>query len=140
MAYSHRDVIQAQADSLAAQRLRALNDYEAARISEDNDATMYAADQIVELDARAAALGRIAQNLAAGSRQAPLAGEDEMSRGDAALARHYGLTGTQLSVAKNWTSDSRMTDETKVRTYIENAHRLRADRASGRYRDDQGRR
>ena len=92
---------------------------------------------IIEADARLAALNRIANNLAA-PRQAPLAGEDEMSRSDAALARHYGLTGTQLSVAKGWTSDSRMTDETKVRTYIENANRLRAQRASGQYRDDQG--
>jgi hypothetical protein len=138
MAYSHRDVIAAQAESLAVQRARALNDYEAARLSEDNDGTMAAADQIVEIDARAAALSRIANNLAAGSRAAPLAGEDEMSRGDALLARKYGITAQQLGIAKGWTADSRMSDEQKVTTYIENTNRYRQARASGQYRDDQG--
>lgn len=139
MAYSHQDVVRAQAEALAAQRARALNEYEACRLVEDNEGTMAAADAIVEIDSRTASLSRIANNLVAPQRQAPLQGEDEMSRSDAALARHYGLTGTQLAVAKGWTSDSKLTDEAKVRTYLENANRYRQARRDGSYRDDNGR-
>ena len=138
MAFDHKDVIQAQYQQIAADRAAAVGSYESSRLNEDSDGTMSAANAIIEADARLAALNRIANNLTAGSRQAPLAGEDEMSRSDAALARHYGLTGTQLAVAKGWTSDNRMSDEAKVRTYIENTNRYRQARASGQYRDDQG--
>ena len=138
MAFDHKDVIQAQYQQIASDRAAAVGTYESARINEDTDATMFAANAIIEADARLAALNRIANNLVASNRQAPLAGEDEMSRNDALLARKYGLTGTQLSVAKGWTSDANLKDEDKVRTYIENANRYHGMRASGQYRDDQG--
>jgi len=88
MAYSHRDVIQAQAEHLAAQRARALSDYEVARLSEDNDATMNAADQIVEIDARAAALDRIAGNFVRQQQQPQQPGS------------RYGLSRDEVEVAK----------------------------------------
>jgi len=124
MAYSHSDVVRAQAEALAAQRARALNDYEAARLSEDNDATMYAADQIIEIDARAAALSRIAGNLA----------QQQQPQGN-----RYGLNRDEMEVAHGLASGDRsMTNDQREQVYAQNKARYRHMRSTGQYRDDQG--
>ena len=126
MAYSHQDVVRAQAEALAAQRARALNDYEAARLSEDNDATMFAADQIIEIDTRAAALSRIAGNLAQQQQQQP-------------QGNRYGLNRDEMEVAHGLASGDRsMTNAQREETYARNKARYQQARASGSYRDDQG--
>jgi hypothetical protein len=136
MPFDHDQVIQAQFQQLAAARAKALGDYEAARLNDDSDGTMDAADRILAADERLRALDRVAQNLV---RQAPLDGADDMSRGDVALARQFGLSGRDLSIAKNWTTDPNLTDAQKVQTYLENRQRYQQARADGSYRDDQGR-
>jgi len=96
MAYNHRDVIQAQAEHLAAQRARALGEYEVARLSEDNDGVMAAADQIVDIDARAAALGRIAGNLAM-QQQQPQGNRYGLSMDEQEIAKASHLTDEQYA-------------------------------------------
>ena len=138
MPFDHDQVIQAQFQQLAAARAKALGDYESARLNEDADGTMNAADAILAADERLRALDRVAQNLVQ-ERHAPLDGADDMSRGDVALARQFGLSGRDLSIAKNWTTDPNLTDAQKVQTYLENRQRYQQARADGSYRDDQGR-
>ncbi len=51
----------------------------------------------------------------------------------------YGLTESEREVAKNFTQDPRMSEEDKLRTYAEQKARYQRARATGAYRDDQGR-
>ena len=51
--------------------------------------------------------------------------------------REIEVTSGRRAVQQSYDAD--VTDEFKVRTYLENKQRLAQDRASGRYRDDQGR-
>ena len=75
----------------------------------------------------------------ANSMQAPaVPGGDELSRRDTDLARHYGLTGQEIAIAKGWTSDPNINDEDRVREYVSQRQRYRHARATGQYRDDQG--
>jgi len=127
VAYEHQQVIQAQAESLAAQRARALNEYEACRLSEDTDGTMAAADAIVDIDARAAALSRIACNLAASQQQRP-------------QGNRYGLSRDEIEVAHGLASgDRKLTNEQREEAYARNKARYQQARRDGSYRDDQGR-
>jgi len=70
----------------------------------------------------------------------PLVGADgnEIPRRDAELCRAFGVSPNELSIAKNWTADSKMSDADKVRGYVENRARYQHMRATGQYRDDQG--
>jgi hypothetical protein len=138
MPFEHDQVVSAQFQQLAAERARALGEYEASRLSDDADRTMIAADRILDADAKLQALERVANKLATSQQPAPLPGSDDLSHRDVSLARHYGLTAQELGAAKSWTADSSMTDEAKVRSYVDNRQRLRQMRASGEYRDDQG--
>jgi hypothetical protein len=65
MAYDHADVITYQASQLEAERLAAANDYESNRLSENHYGVLEAANRYVEIEARIAALDRIAGNFAA---------------------------------------------------------------------------
>jgi hypothetical protein len=76
----------------------------------------------------------------ANSMQAPLMdGDSELSHRDSQLARHYNLSPGELSIAKAWTSDPAINDEDRVREYVQNRRRYQRMRATGQYRDDQGR-
>ena len=75
----------------------------------------------------------------ANSMNAPPAGSEDLPREDADLARRYGLTGSELSIAKGWTADPNIPPEAKVREYLSQRQRYRQARADGSYRDDQGR-
>src|ERR1700722_13156487 len=68
MPYEHNEVIKAQYERLAADRARAIGEYEASRLSDDSDNTMAWADNIVSIDAKLAALGNIARQANAGPR------------------------------------------------------------------------
>jgi hypothetical protein len=122
MAYDHEAVIRAQYERLAAERTQALADYEAGRMSEDGDSTMMAADRILDVDQKRAALDRIAQTYVT-SQQQP-------------QGNRFGLSPTEVEVAHN--SYSGGSKEEKERSYVENRAKLRHLRATGQYSDSPG--
>ncbi|MEH2547132.1 hypothetical protein V1283_003777 [Bradyrhizobium sp. AZCC 2262] len=125
MAYEHRAVIEAQYQRLAADRAEAVARYESGRICEDEYETMNAANTILEMDQKRAALDRIAQNFVI-SQQQP--------RGN-----RYGLNEDEISIANGIAgSDQSITNEQRQQAYAANKERLRHMRATGQYRDDQG--
>lgn len=90
MAFSHQDVIKAQAEQLAATRAEAVGQYEAGRLQEDADVTMAAANAIIEADAKLQALGTIARQLQASEQQL-----QQQPRGS-----QFGLNHAEQEVAK----------------------------------------
>jgi hypothetical protein len=127
MAYEHKSVIQAQYERLNADRAEALARYESGRISEDEWTTMDAANAILDLDQKRAALDRIAQTFVA-SQQQP-------------AGNKFGLNDDEVTIANGTASaDKTISNEERQRAYAFHKDRLRHMRATGQYRDDQGRR
>jgi hypothetical protein len=125
MAYEHEAVIKAQYQQLANDRAQAAAEYEAARIAEDGSSTMFAADRILEVDQKRAALDRIANNYVA-SQQQP-------------AGNQFGLNRDEMDIANGIASgDQTITNEQRQRAYAQNKERLRYMRATGQYRDNQG--
>ena len=124
MAYEHNAVIQAQYHQLEAERARALAEYEAGRVNEDEYSTMSAADRILEIDQKRTALDRIAQNLVAEQQQ---------------QGNQFGLSNDEQDIARGmFTGDQKLTAADRERIYAQNKEKLRHMRATGQYRDDQG--
>jgi hypothetical protein len=122
VAYDTRDVIIAQYNKLNADRAAAAGQYERARLNEDSDGTMYAAETIVEIDAKLAALNGIANNFLAGQQQAQQGSK-------------YGLNSEQTAVAHTiGQGDARLTNDDRERIYSEQRNKLQRMRASGEYR------
>jgi hypothetical protein len=109
-----------------------------AELSGDLDSMAQAAQRIAGMRATVREMGIMAQE-EINRRAAPMAGTDDLSRGDAALCQKFGVSPNELGIAKNWTSDPNMTDAQKVETYLQNRARYQHARATGAYRDDQGR-
>jgi hypothetical protein len=127
MAYDHKSVIEAQYQQLTADRAAAVAEYEAQRIAEDQYGTMSAADRILEADAKLAALNRIADTYVAGQQRA-------------APQNRYGLSKDEQEVAHGLASGDRtMTNDQREQVYAQNRAKYQRMRASGEYRDDQGR-
>lgn len=127
MAFKHDQIIQAQFEGLNSERARALADYESGRIREDEDACMGAADRILFLDQRLAALGNIANNLVHAQQQPQ--------------GNKYGLSHDEIEVAHGIAgNDPNMSRDQREQVYAQNKSKLAHMRASGAYRDDQGRR
>ncbi|EHR03225.1 hypothetical protein [Bradyrhizobium sp. WSM471] len=125
MSYDHKAVIEAQYNRLAAERAQAVYEYEAGRTAEDEYTTMDAAGRILELDAKAAALDKVASNLLTQMQQ---------PRGNA-----YGLSDDEVTIAKGISGgDDRLTNEDRLKIYAQQKEKLRYQRATGQYRDDQG--
>jgi hypothetical protein len=139
MAYKHEDVIKAQYEQVAHELAQAHAEYEAGRIAENEYDTMSAANRIIEADQKRMALDRVVNTYTASQQPQAPAGADALSRRDVDLAKRYGLSPSDIRVAKGWTNDPNLSDEAKVKTYVENRQRLRQARADGSYRDDQGR-
>jgi hypothetical protein len=126
MAFKHDDVITAQFNKLTAERARAAGEYEEARLSEDSDSVMYAADKIVEIDARIGALNRIADNFVAGQQRQQ-------------QANRYGLSADEVTIARGIGSgDAKLSNDDRERIYAEQKGRYQQARRDGSYRDDQG--
>jgi hypothetical protein len=126
VAYDHRDVIIAQHNKLTADRAAAAGQYERARLNEDSDGTMWAADTIVEIDAKLVALNRIANDFVAGQQQAQ-------------QCNKYNLTSDEVAIARgNGSGDARLSNDDRDRIYAEQKAKYQRMRASGEYRDDQG--
>ena len=127
MAYDHESVIKAQFVQLQADRAAAVAEYEAQRIAEDQYGTMSAADRILEMDSRVAALNRIADTYVAGQQRAQ-------------PQNKYGLSKDEQEVAHGLASGDRtMTNDQREQLYAQNRAKYQRMRASGEYRDDQGR-
>jgi hypothetical protein len=125
MSFEHKAVIQAQYERLQADRAEAVARYESGRISENEYETMDAANAILELDQKAAALDRIAQKFVVGQQQ---------PRGN-----QFGLNDDEVTIANGTASaDKTISNEERQRAYAFNKERLRTMRANGTYRDDQG--
>ena len=126
MAYDHADVISAQFDRLTSERARAAGDYESARIDEDAYGVLSAADRIIEVDARIAALGQIANNF--------VAAQQQQQQGN-----RYGLSRDEVQIARGISaSDAKLSDDDRQRIYAEQKGKYQHMRATGQYRDDQG--
>jgi hypothetical protein len=49
---------------------------------------------------------------------------DDVREDHVELAQRYGLSPQQIGIAVNWTTDPNMSDEVKVKRYVENTHKL----------------
>jgi hypothetical protein len=127
MPYEHRDVILAQHNKLIAERARVVGAYEEARLSEDADGVMYSADKLIEIDARLGALNTIANNLVASQQQAQ-------------PSNRYGLSKDEVDIARGIGSgDPKLSNDDREKLYAEQKAKYQRQRATGEYRDDQGR-
>jgi len=100
-------------------------EYQQAALAEDVDGMAAAAQQMAALRASMRELNSMASEYVATQRQAT-------------PSNRYGLSEDEVAIARNWTSDNRMSEDEKLRTYAEQRQRYRQARADGSYRDDQG--
>jgi hypothetical protein len=127
MAFDNSAIIKAQYQQLQADRAQAYADLEAQRHAENEFGTMNAANAILEADAKLAALDRVANNYVVGQSRAQ-------------AQNRYGLSKEEQEVAHGLASGDRtMTNDQREQTYAANKEKLRHMRATGEYRDDQGR-
>jgi hypothetical protein len=116
MPYEHKDVIEAQWKVLAREREQAVLDYNQCNDFDDGDGVMAAANRIIDVDARRAALEGIARNLVMQQAQPQ--------------SNRYGLSQDELDVARSC--------NLSPEAYSHNKNLLQYRRATGQYRDDQG--
>jgi hypothetical protein len=138
MPFDYSAIMQAQYERIAADQAQAAAELEAARQIEDAHGTHTAATRILELDAQANALAQRANQYVARQSAPMMPGSEDLSHRDIALCQKYGISPTELPVAKGWTADPRLSDEAKVEQFAQNRARYQHARASGQYRDDQG--
>jgi hypothetical protein len=140
LAYSYQDILRSQFETLQADRAQANGELEAARLNEDAEGVNAAVERIYANDARMRSLNDAAMQMQrAQQAPQPAAGfGDDVREEHVELAQRYGLSPQQIGVAVNWTTDPHISDETKVKRYIENTHKLARMRQTGQYRDDQG--
>ena len=124
MAYEYKAIIESQYEQQAATRAQAMADLEAARLNEDAYGTMDAANRIVDVDQKRAALDRIAHQYTASQQAQP-------------QGNRWNLSTEEMEIAKG--SHSGGTVEERIEEYARNKQRYRQARADGSFRDDQGR-
>jgi hypothetical protein len=128
VAYSYQQILESQYARIAEEQAGAVAELEAGRLSEDAYRTTSAADRILELDKSREALDRRADQYVASQQQQP--------QGNA-----HGLSATEVEIARGISSgDSSLTNADREKIYAANKNKLRHLRATGEYRDDQGRR
>jgi hypothetical protein len=138
MAYSYHQIIQDHYEQLQGEYAEANAELEAGRQSEDAYRVREARRQILKLDQERAALDVRASQFAAQNQPQAMPGFENHGRGDAELAAQYRLSPDRFDAATGWTADANMSKKEKIETFLRNEQRYREDRASGRYRDDQG--
>jgi hypothetical protein len=111
-----------------------LADYQAAQATGDQDAEDTAIQNMAALRSQRQQIDAMANEAMAPAARFP--GQENMSKRDVDLCRHYGLSPDDLATAKSWTNDPRVSDVERVETYLRNQQRYRAERASGRYVDE----
>jgi hypothetical protein len=138
MPFDYSDIMQAQFERIESDHAQAVAELEAARNIEDVHGTHQAATRILELDAQRAALAQRANQYVSRQAAPMMPGSENMSNKDLDLCRKYGVSPNELGVAKGWTSDPKLDDESRVQQYAANRARYQHARATGQYRDDQG--
>jgi hypothetical protein len=111
--------------SLSAAYQSAISDYHLGQSTGDTDLAAEAAVRMAGLEATAREFHGLANRAASPQGAAPV--------------DKYGLTESERAIAKNWTSDPNISTEDRLRTYSQQKARYQQARASGEYRDDQGR-
>jgi hypothetical protein len=126
VAYNYIDIMQNQLERIDTEAAQRAAELEAARIAEDAAGVDWAAREILRLDADRAQLAVRARDFDARQRAQP--------------QRHkYGLSPDEIEVARNFTTDPKLSNDDKEKLYAEQRNRYRQARANGSYRDDQGR-
>jgi hypothetical protein len=136
---NYRDVYDQSMRGIQAAMVEEQNAFQRATLTGDIDEQVRASQAIAGYRTLSNEYHRMASEHARSLQAPPVPGGDDLSRRDQDLARHYGLSGNELAVAKGWTSDQTITDEDRVRQYVQNRQRYRQARADGSYRDDNGR-
>jgi hypothetical protein len=145
LAYTYQQILAAQYEVAQAENASANAALEDARLREDPHDTQAAVDRLIANNNVVQQLNQAAVALQQ-QQQAPMidasfAGSD-LKRHQIQIAQKFGLTGEEMAVAINATTDPSYDDAEKARKYAEGKERLRALRAGG-YRDEadyQGRR
>jgi hypothetical protein len=137
MAFKYDDLILDQSQRLQAERAEAVSELEAGRQTEDIARCREAGDRILRIDNEHRRLEEIASQFVMRQQAVPFYGDDVSPR-DAQLAAKYGLTAAEIGIARNWTSDERVSPEDKFREYAQQRAKYQHMRATGAYRDDQG--
>ena len=131
MPFEHDAIINAQAEVLAARHARAMGEYESARQLDDGEATLAAADQLVEVQARIAALNLIKQQQS-----------NMQAMAQAAAPNRYGLSPEEIDIAhKSYTERgdrSDLTRDQKEQLYAQQKAKLQHMKRTGEYSVDQG--
>lgn len=127
MAYSYQAILESQYQSIAEEQAQAAAELEAGRIAEDAYRTKAAADRILDLDKSREMLDRRARGFVQSQQAQP-------------QGNKYGLNNDEVQVARTLSAGSTtMTNDDRERIYAENRAKYRHQRATGEYRDDQGR-
>lgn len=124
MAYDWSSILTAQAERIDSEQAEAAAQLEAARHREDASDVMHYSNRILDLDLQRNALAARANNFVAAQQAQP--------RGNA-----YGLSNEEIEIAK--ASHSGGTVQERIEEYARNKQKLQYMRATGEYRDDQGR-
>jgi hypothetical protein len=141
VAYSYEQILAAQYEVAQAENASASAALEDARLREDPHDVQAAVDRLIANNNAVQQLNQAAMTMQRQQQPQPAAGfGDDVRRDHVALAQQYGLDANEIGVAVGWTTDPMISDEVKVKRYVENRQRYRKARADGSYRDDQGRR
>jgi hypothetical protein len=139
LAYTYQQILAAQYEVAQAENASASAALEDARLREDPSDVQAAVDRLVSNNMVIQQLNQAAATMQQQQAPQPAAGFGDDVRADhVELAQRYGLSPQQIGIAVNWTTDPNISDEVKVKRYVENTHKLSRMRASGQYRDDQG--
>lgn len=126
MAFEHEAIIKAQFQRLTADRAQAFAELEANRNAEDGASTMYAAERVLEVDAKLAALDNIANRMVASQQQ-----QQQVNR--------YGLSPDEVGIAHTIAgNDASLSKDDREKVYAQQKQKLRYLRATGAYSDGQG--
>jgi hypothetical protein len=121
MAYNYQDILLSQQDRINNEQAQALAELEAGRLDEDSFRVAQASDRILQLDLQRNALAARANSFVAGQQQPQ--------------GHPSGLSGERLEVAKSWTSDPNLSEDQKIKIYMDRQKEYARKRATGEYKD-----
>jgi hypothetical protein len=127
MPFDYKDILIHQESRLQGQRAQALAELEASRVREDVEGVNMASDDILRIDRDLEELNRYASNYVRQNQVAAPRNKYNLSDDEVELA--HGIAG----------NDHSLTKEDRERIYAEQKQKLGHMRATGAYRDDQGR-
>ena len=128
MAYEWDAAFRDKYQRIAAEQTQLAADMTAGMVNEDDATIRHCTDRILYLDGELEKLQRREQ------------GFIQQQQQRAYQANPYGLSETEVEIAKNSHTMRGVSEEDKIRDYAKNRDKLRHWRATGQYRDDQGRR